>query len=265
MRRTMKSFTAALALLASAALAASSIAQSGTESGGKAPPATGKPDHPATPKGPPSREETARNGILMKAPKANAAGFVGDPYPLDTYPISGEKLGKDAVTVVLKDQKDPLQEGRQIKFCCKDCVAKFEANPAEALAKVDAEIVKKAEASYPLDHCLVMLDEKLGGDAKSVVLGNRLYKFCCKKCINNFQKNSARYVTAYEKAVIGKQRDHYPLETCVVSGEKLGEKHFDFVIGSRLVRTCCEDCAKKVLENPAGYMAKLDAAGKGAK
>ena len=223
----------------------------------------GAQERPAAPKGdgaaqPAAKREDARPAASVAA---NVAGFVGDPYPLDTCPVAGEKLGADAVTVVLKGQKDPLQDGRQLKFCCKECVAKFEANPTEYVAKLDAAIVKKEEASYPVETCLLMQKEKLDGDAKSVVFGNRLYKFCCKKCAVNFQKNPARAAAAYEKAVVEKQAATYPLDTCVVAGEKLeAGKQYEFVVGSHLVRTCCKDCAKKVLENPTAYVAKIDEA-----
>jgi hypothetical protein len=226
------------------------------------PPEPSAPAAPSAPTAPPTRGDVDRAANVAKAPVKNAAGFVGDPYPLDTCIVAGEKLGADAVTVVLKDQKDPVQEGRQLKFCCQKCVAKFEANPGEYLAKLDAEIIKKQRDSYPLDYCIAMPDEKLGEDAQAFVVGNRCYVTCCKKCTRNMQKGAARYVMAYEKAVMAKQSESYPVDTCVVSGEKLGtktgDKRYDFVVGQRLVRTCCEDCAKKVLENPAKYLAKLD-------
>jgi YHS domain-containing protein len=206
---------------------------------------------------PPSKAETDRAGLLMHCPKPNVAGFIGDPYPLDTCLVAGEKLGEKAVTVVLKDQRDPLQEGRQLKFCCQDCVVKFEANPRDYLAKLDEAIIAKQRSTYPLTRCMVMLDDAIDADAKALVYGNRCYLTCCAKCVNNFKKNTARYVTAYEKAVTGKQRQSYPLDTCVVAGEKLGEKVTELVIGQQLVRVCCEDCAKKVLLDPAPYLAKL--------
>lgn len=250
MRRHLRAATAALALLTATALAQTPPA---------APATPAAPDKQA-PRTPPTRAETDRVGLLMHCPKPNVAGFIGDPYPLDTCIVSGEKLGADAVTVILKDQPDALQEGRQLKFCCKDCVAKFEADRRQYLPKLDAAIIAQQRATYPLDRCLVMLDEKLGQDSKAFVYGNRCYLACCSKCINNFQKSSARYVTAYEKALTGRQRNGYPLDTCVVSGEKLGEKHVDFVIGNQLVRTCCEECEKKVLENPSAYLPKIAAA-----
>ena len=60
-----------------------------------------------------------------------ATGFAADdPYPLDTCIVSGNKLGSMG-KVVIKSH-----EGREIKFCCKPCVKKFDANPAKYLGKL---------------------------------------------------------------------------------------------------------------------------------
>ena len=62
--------------------------------------------------------------------------------------------------------------------------------------------------------------------------------------------------------IIAPQKPGYPLDTCVISGEKLGDSSVDTVIGSRLVRSCCEKCAAKVKADPQAAFAKLDAAKK---
>jgi hypothetical protein len=59
------------------------------------------------------------------------AGFAADkPYPLDTCIVSGNKLGSMGKVIVKS------HEGREIKFCCKPCVRKFDANPAKYIAKL---------------------------------------------------------------------------------------------------------------------------------
>ena len=61
--------------------------------------------------------------------------------------------------------------------------------------------------------------------------------------------------------------DSYPLTTCVVSGEKLGEMGPPIVIKYKgtEVRFCCDGCPKKFNEDPAKYLAKLKAAQTGGK
>ena len=51
----------------------------------------------------------------------------------------------------------------------------------------------------------------------------------------------------------------YPLTTCVVSGEKLGEMGPPVVINYKgtEVRFCCNGCVKKFHADPAKYLAKL--------
>jgi len=56
----------------------------------------------------------------------------------------------------------------------------------------------------------------------------------------------------------------YPLKTCVVSGEKLGEmgKPYIFKYQGTEVRLCCEGCRAKFEKNPAKFLEKIAAASK---
>lgn len=56
----------------------------------------------------------------------------------------------------------------------------------------------------------------------------------------------------------------YPLQTCVVSGEKLGEmgKPYIFTSQGTEVHLCCKDCQAKFDKNPAKYLAKIAEASK---
>jgi YHS domain-containing protein len=56
----------------------------------------------------------------------------------------------------------------------------------------------------------------------------------------------------------------YPLTTCVVSGEKLGEMGKPHVIQyeGREVQFCCPRCEKEFKKDPAKYLKKIDAAAK---
>ena len=57
----------------------------------------------------------------------------------------------------------------------------------------------------------------------------------------------------------------YPLDTCVVSGEKLGEMGapVDYIYKEdgqpdRLVRLCCKMCIPKFKKDPAKYLKQID-------
>jgi hypothetical protein len=52
----------------------------------------------------------------------------------------------------------------------------------------------------------------------------------------------------------------YPLTTCVVSGEKLGDgdmKPYTFTEDGQEVKLCCKSCLKKFNADKAKYMAKI--------
>jgi YHS domain-containing protein len=129
------------------------------------------------------------------AQKGQKAKNDGAPYPLDTCPVTGEKLGSMGAPVVYN------YKGREIKFCCKSCPAKFEADPAKYIAEIDKKIIAKQVASYPLDTCVVT-GEKLGTMGKPVdyVYKNRLVRFCCKSCIAKFDTDPAKYLKKIEAA-----------------------------------------------------------------
>lgn len=71
-------------------------------------------------------------GFTLAAGTVPATALAADvkPYPLKVCVVSGNKLGSmgKIVTKVYGDQ--------EIKFCCKPCVKKFDANPAKYLAKL---------------------------------------------------------------------------------------------------------------------------------
>ena len=48
----------------------------------------------------------------------------------------------------------------------------------------------------------------------------------------------------------------YPLPTCFISGEKLGEmgKSVVFTYEGQELKTCCKDCKKRFDKNPGKYM-----------
>src|SRR6266478_9493141 len=52
----------------------------------------------------------------------------------------------------------------------------------------------------------------------------------------------------------------YPLTTCVVSGEKLGEmgKPYTFTHEGQEIQLCCKSCLKDFKKDPAKYVKKLN-------
>src|SRR5512136_3328787 len=54
----------------------------------------------------------------------------------------------------------------------------------------------------------------------------------------------------------------YPLKTCIVSGDKLGEMGDPFVYEyqGREIKFCCKGCLKDFNKDPAKYIKKIDEA-----
>ncbi|MBU0637530.1 MAG: hypothetical protein KKB50_01595 [Planctomycetes bacterium] len=87
-------------------------------------------------------------------------------------PVTGEPI----------DGKTSIQsEGKSVKFCCQDCVAKYEKEPAKYAAKL--------EASYTYQtRCPVMGGEIDPAAFTDLPTGERIY-FCCKGCEDKLLKS----------------------------------------------------------------------------
>lgn len=178
------------------------------------------------------------------------------PYLLSTCPVSGSDLGS------MGDPISKVYDGKEVKFCCGGCPAKYEADRAKYDAEIDAKLVEAQTPYYPLDTCVVS-GEKLGemGKPVDIIDGNTLVRLCCKGCVPKFDEKAEQYRETLNQAVIKNQKDGYPLETCFVSGEKLGGAMGDpveYVVGNRLLRLCCKECIKEVAKDPAAAIQKLD-------
>ena len=188
----------------------------------------------------------------VKAPPAKAANKI--------CPMSGEANGADSVTVE--------HRGKTITLCCKMCRGQWsKMTDAQRDAKLGAGKKKAASTStpksdpYPLGNCPVS-GEALGAMGGAVIKSydGREVRFCCNGCVGKFEKSRDLYFMKIDDLIIEDQEERYPLETCLVSGGKLGGMGdpVDVVIGNRLYRLCCEGCRKKLTANLATYRAKLD-------
>ena len=177
-------------------------------------------------------------------------------YPLDVCVVSGEDLDPE-------DQKVFKVDGREFRTCCGNCQKKGEADPDKFAPKLDAAIANAQRPNYPLEACPVS-KKPLGsmGDPYEKVLDGTLVRMCCKGCDSRATKNAAEITAMIRDTAYEAQKKAYPMTTCVVSGEDLDDDAVATMLGNRLVQTCCKNCAKKVIANPAKFLAKLDAAQK---
>jgi hypothetical protein len=204
---------------------------------GFAPPATDKPAAKADDKAP-----------------AKAA-VPSDPYPLGTCVVSGEKLGSMGKPIVKE------YDGREVRLCCSGCIKQFEADKAGFMKKIDDQIIAQQLPHYPLKNCVVMPDDSLSEEGAekpvNLVYQNRLVRFCCEGCVKDFKKDPAPFLKKLDEAVIKEQKPNYPLDTDVVTGEKLGPAAIDHVFGVMLVRFASADSIAKFKADPLGPTTKL--------
>lgn len=193
--------------------------------------------------------------FLIAISAFGASERVGDPYPLSADPVTGEDLAAVEQPVVL------VHDGRELHFATQANADTFAADPEQYLTEVDKLIVQQQTPGYPLETCVVSGDALGGpmGEPVDYVYGNRLVRFCCAGCVDTFNKDAAKYLDQLDAAVIEQQRDAYPLDTCVVSGQNLGAmgEPAEYVIANRLVKFCCPHCVAKFEQNPARYLSKL--------
>lgn len=193
------------------------------------------------------------------ADAAKAAARVGDPYPFDTCPISGEKLGSMGEPFV------KMYEGREVRFCCDGCPPRFEKDLAASMAKLDEKVVKDQTPLYPLKTSIVTGND-LPAKPYDFVYGNRLIRLGADAEKAEFLKDPKRYIAELDKAVVAEQGKNYPLTKCPVSGEAYGGdmgEPVDMVYAGRLIRVCCKMCKKDIEKDPAKFIAMADAARKG--
>jgi YHS domain-containing protein len=216
-------------------------------------------EHPDAPAGQPKQPDQQPADKGKHAHDEKASARVGDPYPLDACPISGKKLGAMGDPVV------KLYAGREVRFCCDSCPAKFEKDLDASLAKLDEKIIKDQAPLYPLKTSVVT-GKDLPEKPFEFVYGNRLIRVGAQSEKADFLKDPKRYVKDLDKAVVAAQGKDYPLKACPVSHDELaGEKdeNVDVVLAGRLVRLCCKDCKNDIEKEPAKFIAAIDQARKG--
>lgn len=117
---------------------------------------------------------------------------------------------------------------------------------------------------YTLTQCAVLDTELDGshGEPVDATHEGRLLRFCCAGCAEKFAADPATYLKKVDEAIVKQQAPHYPLDTCVVGGGKLGSMGdpVEYVYNNRLVRFCCAGCKGPFKSKPTKYLEKLDAA-----
>ncbi len=189
----------------------------------------------------------------------SADDYKGDPYTIGVCPVSGEALGSMGDPILLN------HEGRDIRFCCAGCPPKFKSDPGQFLSKIDDLMIEAQKGHYPLDTDIVSGDP-LGDSPIDIIHNNRLVRFSSQMSAQKFYRDPDKIIAKLDEAVIAKQVDSYPLDTCVIAGESLtamGEP-IQIVAANRLVQFCCAGCVDKFWKDPHAAFQKIDGGAAGA-
>jgi len=184
-----------------------------------------------------------------------AAKRVGDPYTLPGCADCGKALKPLDESVV------KLEEGRELRFCSDSCAGHFEKRKDQALARVDAAMVKDQAPLYPLTTSVVS-GKPLPEKPVEVIRGNRLVRLAEQAEVAQLDKDAARHIEALDKAATKAQAKAYPLKECIGTGAEIGGdpdmEPASFVVAGRLMKVCCLGCRKHVEKQPAKVIAQVD-------
>jgi hypothetical protein len=98
------------------------------------------------------------------------------------------------------------------------------------------------------------------GEPVNIIYNNRLVRFCCAGCIEEFNSDPAKYLGYIDEAIQKQQAASYPLDHCIVLTDQNFKPGHDIIVGGRLFRLCCGGCEQEVRTNPATWIAALDKA-----
>lgn len=197
--------------------------------------------------------------LFLTAPSALAAEELADwqLYPLPNDPVTEAPLAEVEAPV------ERVHDERQFLFEDEASADRFDATPGDFVPAVDAALVAAQSPTYPLGTCPVT-GEALGsmGEPVEALAGHRLVKLCCGGCRGKLDADPAAAVEKVDEAIIAKQKPDYAMQTCPVTGAKLGSmgEPVDRVVGGTLVRLCCPGCDAMLAANPAKYLQKLNEA-----
>jgi hypothetical protein len=114
---------------------------------------------------------------------------------------------------------------------------------------------------YMLPNCPVS-GKPLGSEGEIVYrrLDGRDIRLGSRSAVKSFERRLSKYVREIDAEMVKRQLSHYPLETCIVSGEALGPGAVDHIYRNRLVRLSSKRHIAKFERDAASYWAVLDAA-----
>lgn len=114
--------------------------------------------------------------------------------------------------------------------------------------------------AYPLKNDVVS-GEPLGDHPVIETIDGREVHFASAKTADAFKLGAEAMQKAMDDQIVAATKDAYPLKTCVVSDEELGDMGDPIIYVNRatnqMVKFCCGSCLKKFKKDPGTYLPKL--------
>lgn len=157
-------------------------------------------------------------------------------YHAPLCPVSGEEAN---LSVCVAADDGP------VFFCCRGCVAKYQAEPAKFAEKVAAQ--RKAVATLPkVQKTCPVSGKPIDKDVAAEIKGETIH-FCCKDCIAEYRKDPAKY-----KGKLANSYEYLKPALCPVTGEAANlTVSADTPDGPLFF--CCKGCVKKYEGDPGKY------------
>lgn len=177
-------------------------------------------------------------------------------YPLTTCLVSKRALDSG------DGPFDLVVNGHLFRVCCPGCEGTAKAKATELRAAIERAVISAERAHWPFKKCPVSGEsyDKPEGQPVELVHGTRYVKLCCSSCVKAFEYGPEVFMKEIDAAYIAEQLKGYPLKTCPITGEALGEKPVDFLYGTTLVRLCCKGCKETFDEAPKVTLKKIQLA-----
>jgi hypothetical protein len=155
---------------------------------------------------------------------------------------------------MLERLRSGLRQGIAVLVCSTTfCVAADEHAVGKAPARASDPYARSLDA---------LTSEPLGEKPVVVQHEGRELRFTTQANADAFKADATANLKKLDAAMAAEQGPTYPLETCVVTGAKLGSmgKPVDVIVNNRLFRICCAPCGGKIKKDPTAAFAKLNAA-----
>jgi YHS domain-containing protein len=174
-------------------------------------------------------------GLAQAAEKPGQEGDDGQcaEAELPLCPVSGETADLSV--------KKVTDEG-PIFFCCKDCIAKYEASPSKYAEKVAQQ--RKALATLPKVQKTCPVSGKPIDKEMSLEVDGQAIFFCCDKCPAEYKKDPAKY-----KAKLANSYEYFLPALCPLTGERV---NFAVSLDTKdgPLYFCCKGCVGKYKADP---------------